>query len=149
VYQCQRGTDVIRVVVVRQLPEAAHNAPLYLFSGSEAQVAYGARHYRQRSEDTSTLLQQLFQGYEREGLAMPYTMEDFRRDYAKEHFKDLTPEEQREAIKGLPPERQQEALRGLPPEVRLEGLSVEEIEQFLKKRKPGGSARQGKSRRRK
>ncbi len=137
VYQCQRGTDLIRVVVVRQLPEAAHNAPLYLFSGSEAQVAYGARQYRQRSEDTSTLLHQLFQGYQREGLAMPYTMEDFRRDYAKEHFKDLTPEEQREAIKGL------------SPEVRLEGLSVEEIEQFLKKRKPGGASRQGKSRRRK
>jgi hypothetical protein len=126
VYQCRRGTDVIRVVVARQLPEAAHNAPLHLFSGSEAQVAYGARHYRQRSEETSTLLQRLFEGYQREGLVMPYTMDDFRRDYVKEHFKDLTAEERQEALRGLTAEERQEALRGLPPEERLRGLPPEE-----------------------
>jgi hypothetical protein len=42
---------------------------------------------------------------------MPYTIEDFRRDYAKEHLKDLSLEE------------------------RLEGLSVQEIEQYLERRK--------------
>lgn len=39
VYRCRFGTDVIRVVVVRQLPLEAHNAPLLLFSGSPEQVA--------------------------------------------------------------------------------------------------------------
>ena len=37
---------------------------------------------------------------------MPYTMEDFRRDYAREHLKDLTPEEILEAVpveKNAPP----------------------------------------------
>jgi len=29
---------------------------------------------------------------------MPYTMEDFRRDYAKEHLKDLTPDERLEGL---------------------------------------------------
>lgn len=42
-------------------------------------------------------------------MAVPYTMEDFRRDYVKEHLKDLTPEE------------------------RLEGLLPEEIERYLQR----------------
>ena len=38
---------------------------------------------------------------------MPYTMQDFRRDYVKEHLKDLTVEE------------------------RLHGVPAEEIEKYL------------------
>jgi hypothetical protein len=108
VYRCRRGTDVIRVVVAGQLPRAEHNAPLHLFSASAEQVGYGAGHYRQRSQNTSTLLYQLFAEYQEEGITMPYTMEDFRRDFIKEHY---TPEE------------------------RMEGLSPEEIERYLKKLK--------------
>ena len=33
---------------------------------------------------------------------MPYTMENFRRDFTKEHFKDLTPEERREVLQSVP-----------------------------------------------
>jgi hypothetical protein len=54
---------------------------------------------------------QLSEGYEREGLTMPYTMEDFRRDYVKEHLKKLTLEE------------------------RVEGLSSDKIEKYLQRRK--------------
>jgi hypothetical protein len=36
---------------------------------------------------------------------MPFTMEDFQRQYAKEHFHQLTPEEQLEVLRSLPPER--------------------------------------------
>jgi hypothetical protein len=54
---------------------------------------------------------------------MPYTMEDFRRDYVKEHFKFLTPEEQREA------------LQSLSADERLDGLSLEEIENYLRRRR--------------
>jgi hypothetical protein len=43
---------------------------------------------------------------------MAYTMADFRRDYVKEHLKDLTPEER---LAGLAPE---ELLAGLSPEER-------------------------------
>jgi hypothetical protein len=139
VYHCRWGTDVFRVVVVRQLPEAEHNAPLHLFSGSGGQVAYVARHYRQRSAETSTLLHRVFEGYQGEGLAMPYTMADFRREFVKDHFKDLTPEERREALQGLPPEERREVLQGLPPEERLAGLPLEEIEDYLKRRKGAAS----------
>jgi hypothetical protein len=144
VYRCRFGTDVIRVVVVRQLPEEAHNAPLFLFSGSPEQVTYGANHYRRRSELTSTLLYQLFARYQGEGVPMPYTMEDFKRDFLKEHFKELTPEERREAIQGLPVE---ERLAGLSPEERLAGLSPEEIERFLQQRKAESPSRPRKPRR--
>jgi hypothetical protein len=44
---------------------------------------------------------------------MPYTMADFRRDYVKEHLKDLTPEVR---------------LEGLSPEQRLVGLTAAELE---------------------
>jgi hypothetical protein len=84
---------------------------------------------------------------------MPYTIEDFRRDYVKEHLKDLTPEEilaallrkegtqmsytmedfrrdyVKEHLKDLTPE---ELLAGLPPEKRaalLERLKREELSQ--------------------
>src|SRR5262249_46798716 len=34
VYDCQWGTDTIRVVVAGELPQEAHNAPLHLFSAA-------------------------------------------------------------------------------------------------------------------
>jgi hypothetical protein len=58
----------------------------------------------------------LFEGYQGEGINMPYTMDDFRKDFTKAHLKDLTPEER---------------LEGLTPEERLEGLTPEQIERFL------------------
>ena len=62
---------------------------------------------------------------------MTYTMEDFQRDYTKEHFPKLTPEEQREALERLPPEQRREVLQSLPLEERLVGLSAEQIRQYL------------------
>jgi hypothetical protein len=91
-------------LVLRQLPREERNAPLHLLSAAPDLVAYGAAHYRQRSVDTSTLIQRLFTGFEREGIAVPYTMKDFRRDSAKELLDDLTAEETRELIRNLSPE---------------------------------------------
>jgi flagellar motor switch protein FliG len=101
-----------------------HNAMLHLFSAGVPQRAYGVGHYRRRSPDTSTLINQLLQEYQREEIAMPYTMQDFRRDYAKEHFKDLTPEEQQDVIKDLTPEQR---LKDLPPEQVLKALTPEQV----------------------
>ena len=135
VYQCRRGSDVIRVVVAGQLAQREHNAMLHLFSAAAQQRAYGIGHYRQRSSDTSTLVNELLQEYQREGIAMPYTMQDFRRDYAKEHFKDLTPEEQQEAIKGLTPEQVLEALTPEQLERLREQLITEPKSSWPKKRR--------------
>jgi hypothetical protein len=140
VYDCQWGLDVVRVIVAGELPRETHNAPLHLFSASPELVNFACSAYQRRSEDTSQLLRQLFERMQGEGIAMSYTMEDFRHDFTKEHFSQLTAEEQREALERLSPDRRRELLQSLPLEDRLEGLPVEErlaglsaeqIQQFL------------------
>ena len=121
VFDCRWGTDIIRVLVLRQLPQCEHNALLYLFSASREQVLYGAEHCKLRSDETSTLLDRLFQQYQREGLNMPYTMEEFRRDYLREHVRELT---LKERVAGASPE---EIRALLPPKERVAGLSAAEL----------------------
>ena len=58
---------------------------------------------------------------------MSYTIEDFERDYFKEHFAKLTPKERRKFLEALPPKD----LQALPLEKRLAGLSVEQIREYL------------------
>ena len=146
VYDCRWGTDTIRVVVAGELPREAHNAPLHLFSASPELVAFGSGAYRRRSEQTSRLLGQLFERLRGEGFAVSFTMEDFNRQYIKEHFPQLTPEEQEEVLRALPPERR---LAGLPPEQRLAGLSAEQIRQYLDRLTAGRRAAPRKPRRKK
>jgi hypothetical protein len=108
-----------------ELPEEAHNAPLHLFSAASSLVEFGGSAYQRRSEQTSRLLGQLFEKLRGEGFAVSFTMEDFNRQYAMEHFSRLTPEEQRKALERLSPEQRREVLQALPPEERLAGLSPE------------------------
>jgi hypothetical protein len=121
VYECRRGTDVFRILVAGELPRSANNALLHLFSAAPEQAQFGAAHYKLRTDDSSTLLGRLFALYRKEGLDMPYTMEDFRRDYVKDYLKDLTPQER---LKDLTPE---ELLSAVPVEKRVAGLSPEEL----------------------
>src|SRR5262249_43832571 len=60
VYDCQWGTDTIRVVVAEELPPEPHNAPLHLFSASPELVNFGRRVYQRRSANTGALLGELF-----------------------------------------------------------------------------------------
>ena len=59
---------------------------------------------------------------------MPYTMEDFRRGYVREHLKDLTPEE---ILASLSVEQRvawlKERLKGLTIDQILAALSPEQI----------------------
>ena len=147
VYDCRWGSDTIRVLVAGELPREAHNAPLHLFSASPELVAFGSGAYHRHSENTSALLGQLFERIRGEGLAMPYTMEDFQRQYAKEHFARLTPQEQREALELLSPEQRRELFRSLLPEERLAGLPEEQVRQLLDQLAAGRSAPPRKRRR--
>jgi hypothetical protein len=137
VYDCQWGTDMVRVIVAGELAIQAYNAPLHLFSASPELVRFGRNAYRRRLENTSQLLGQLFERFQREGFAMAYTMEDFKRDYIKEHFPQLTQEEQ------------QEVLQSLPPEQRLAGLSPEQIRSYLDRLTAGHRTAPRKPRRKK
>ncbi len=134
VYDCQWGTDVVRVVVAGQLPLEAHNAPLHLFSASPEMVGFGSDHFRRRSGDTSQLLERLFG---REDFTMAYTMKDFRRDYMKEHLPELTPEEQKDVMEAL------------PLETRLAGLTAEQIHKYLDQNASEAPQKRRKPRRKK
>jgi hypothetical protein len=144
VYHCQWATDTVQVVVAGQLSQEAHNAPLHLFSAKPELVGFGKSAYRQRSARTSLLLGQLFERFQAEGFAMSFTMQDFIREYFKEHFPQL-----QEAMQSLPPEKQQELLESLPPEKRLAGLSPQQIQQYLDRLNAGRRGPPRKPRRKK
>ncbi len=138
-----RGLGVrIRVIVLNQLPQEEHNAMLHLFSARQELLRYGREHYRPHSQETSSLLYQLFKAYSEEP-DMPDKLKEFVRETidellaslpAEELRKRLSPEERLEGVpmeelrKRLPPE---ERLKGLSPEERLKGLSAEELVKAL------------------
>src|SRR5262249_48131384 len=122
------GMDTVRVVVAGELPREPHNAPLHLFSASPELARYGSGTYRLRSEQTSVLITQLFATFKKEGFAVPYTMEDFKRDYVIEHFPEPTPEEQEKAVKSVPPKT---LLKSVPAERILATLSEKQIREYL------------------
>jgi hypothetical protein len=141
--------DTIRVIVAGELPPEAHNAPLHLFSASPELVDFASGTYRRRSQQTSRLLGQLFERLRGEGFAMSFTMEDFNRQYIKEHFPRLTPEEQREALERLSPEHRRELLQALPLEERLVGLPEDQVRQLLDQFAASRAGQPRKSRRKK
>ncbi len=131
------------------MPREAHNAPLHLFSAAPELVAFGQTAYRQRSEQTSRLLGQLFERLQGEGFTVAFTMEDFNRQYIKDHFAQLTPEEQREALARLSPEHRREVLQSLQPEELLGALSAEQIREYLDQLTAGRPEQPRRSRRKK
>jgi len=149
VYDCQWATDAVRIVVVGQLPCEPRNAPLHLFSAAPELVSFGQRSYRRRSEFTSQLLGQLFERLRGEGFTMSYTMQDFTRDFIKEHFGKLSPEERREFMRTLPAEERREIVRSVPAEERLAELSPDEIRHYLDRLTASKSAASPKRRRKK
>jgi hypothetical protein len=136
VYEVVWGVHPIRVLVLSEMPEEEQNAIWNLFSGVREKVVSGAAQYRHHVWEMSTLLNQLFESYQLEGIAMPYTWEDFRRDYTREHVDLLTPEER---LRGLSAEEvlrrfsAEEVLRRFSVGERLQGLSAEEIKAYLEK----------------
>jgi hypothetical protein len=110
VYSCGRGTDTIRIVVASEMPRVEQNAMLHLFSAAPAQIQYGAEHYRTESGDISSIVNDLFAEYSVEGLIMPYTMADYKREKVLEHLHELTAEER---LAGLPPEQIEAYLKRL------------------------------------
>lgn len=156
VFTLRRGSDAIRIVVVAELPKTKPNALLHLFSGSADQIQYGREHYRIKASDTSTIVNQLVTEYRLEGLNMPYTIKDLRKEIALEYLKELTPQERwkmldkafpEQRLAGLPVE---ERLAGLPAEKLLEQLAPEQIEAYLnrlRKESPASRKRKPKPKR--
>ena len=147
VYDCRRGTDVIRIIVLNRLPLDAQNSPLHLFSGQDERVSFGATNFFPRTDDISTMLLRVFEKYRLEGAEMPQTNEEYRREFFKtiplkdrlagasstEVLKEFTPQER---LKDLSPD---ELIAALPPEI------LEALRKNLDKTTPGpgDSAGQG------
>ena len=125
VYQVSRGTDQIRIIVLSEIPREAHNSVWHLFSGVPEIVQFGAKNHQPRTNETSTILNHLFENYRIEGFPMPYTMEDFRREVALEQLSRLSPEER---LTGLSPK---DRLTGFSPKEILQGLSPVELNKLF------------------
>lgn len=125
VYEVQWGSRKIRIIVLSEVAKIERNALWLLFSGIVDKVQYGASQYQSRQPDLSTVMNRLYASYKLEGVPMPYTIEDYKRDLKEETLSWLTLEER---LKGLTPE---ERLRGVPTEERLRGVPTEEILKIL------------------
>lgn len=84
---------------------------LHLFSAREELLRYGQEHYRPHSQETSTLLRDLFIAYSEEP-----DMADKLKEYVRQSIDEL--------LASLPAE---ELRKRLSVEERLKGLSVEEV----------------------
>jgi hypothetical protein len=102
------------------MPEAQQNVVWNLFSGDQKRIATAFQRLQPKLQSYSSLVNELLEYYGLEGIAMPYTMEDFERDVKEKFLKKLTPEER---------------LKGLSAEELLSHLTVPEIESYLKKQK--------------
>jgi Mg/Co/Ni transporter MgtE len=70
---------------------------------------------------------------------MPYTMEDFRREYLEDGFEEMTPEQKLKLFEKLPPQAQQKLVENLPPQVKqtlLENLSPQVKQTLLENLSP-------------
>jgi hypothetical protein len=124
-YDVLWGTDSIRILVLREMPEAEQNLVWNLFSGDPGRISTAFQRLQPRLQAWSSLVNDLLNYYGLEGLAMPYTMEDFEREVQERVLRKLTPEQ---LLARLTPE----LLARLTPEQRLAGLSKQEIEAYLK-----------------
>src|SRR5262249_49627068 len=119
-----------------------------LFSAAPELVEYAQGIYRQRSH-TSGVLRQILDRYQKEGIIMPYTFEDFDVDYILEHLPELPQERQREVVERLPPEVRQKLLQALPWEHGLANLWEKRTRKYRDNGRAPGRATPRKPRRKK
>ena len=81
------------MIVLSEIAHAEYNAIWHLFSGIPGEVEFAARQYRGHTREICTILNQLFENYHLEGVEMAYTMEDFQKDYVREHLGVLSTDE--------------------------------------------------------
>jgi len=144
VYQIKRGEHFITIIVLSIIPKEKRNAIWNLFSNNEDHIAYGLEHYGWKRNDLRDFVTRKHeQKLSEEGIIMPYTVEQFKKDVISDLLSELTIED---VLKNYRPEdvfknyRPEERLRGLKakdvlknyrPEERLRGLKIEEIKEYL------------------
>ena len=120
VFDLKWGNRQIRLLVLSQIPLAQQNALWLLFDGKAQDFCYGTQHYKWHDPRQQAVLNQLYELYHLKGAIMPYTIEDFEKEYIESHLhllpteKVLSKYSPEERLKGLTPE---EILKGLPQEL--------------------------------
>ncbi len=147
VYDVPWGTDTIRLLVLNEMPTDDRNAVWNLFSADRERVDYAAgRFRRQQHSEASSLLKLLYENYKEEGVAMPYTKQDFWRDVTKAHLDSLSPKER---LAGISPD---ELLAAISPDEFLAAMPTEQLRTIVRKaeqrlaRSPAKKASQAKPR---
>ena len=121
VYDIVWGTDTIRLIVLSQIPTGEHNALWRLFSAKSESIIQARDQYKMNQPELSTIVQHLFEIYQQEEIDMSYTIQDYQREYVRDHL-NLLPTE--EVLKRYSAE---EVLKRYSAEEVLKRYSAEEV----------------------
>lgn len=130
IYTIHYGLVSIRLLVTSRLRMVPQNAPLLAVSGQPKRIAYAASILSEETDIARGMLARALKQYKLEGLEMPYTLEDAKRELIDFYVSEATPEQR---LKGLPPEElskrlsPEQRLKGLQPEQRLKGLTQQQL----------------------
>jgi hypothetical protein len=101
VFNLTYGSHQIRLLVLGKMPRKQRNALWQLFSGTSKGFIYGGKNYHWHLERDRAILNQLYEFYKQKGAIMPYTMDDFTRDFVSEHIHVLSAAQR---LEGLSPD---------------------------------------------
>jgi len=138
VYALQFGNHHIQVIVLSQIPQIEKNALWQLFSNNPDGFEFGREHYQWRYPPAIALLNPLIKMYGKQGVNMPYTLEEAVKECVRDTLESLPPAER---LRGLPLSEvvqyfsPADMVKPLSIEERLSGLSQEDIEKYLAKLK--------------
>ena len=130
VYDLTYGTEAIRLIVLSQISDQPHNDLWQLFSANAAKIDRAWHHYRPHQSDVSSVIYQLLKAYQQEFYPMSYTLEEFNKEFVKNHLHLIPAEEvlkqysADEVLKRYSPD---EVLKRYSPDERLKDLSPDEI----------------------
>ena len=93
VYDVVWGTDTIRLIVLSKIPDGEHNAIWRLFSAKREVVHQAFGQYKINQPEISTIVDDLFERYQQEKIDMSYTIQDYQKDYVRDHLNLLSPDD--------------------------------------------------------
>ena len=93
VYDVVWGTDIIRLIVLSKIPDGEHNAIWRLFSAKGEVVLQAFGQYQINQPEISTIVHDLLERYQQEKIDMSYTIQDYQKDYVRDHLNLLSPDE--------------------------------------------------------
>ena len=93
VYDVVWGTDIIRLIVLSKIPDGEHNAIWRLFSAKGEVVHQAFGQYQINQPEISTIVHDLLERYQQEKIDMSYTIQDYQKDYVRDHLNLLSPDE--------------------------------------------------------